>query len=728
MKNLLSREEFLNQLDEGFIRDTFRKGINAIKKVFSIGMKKIKNFIVSFDTNGNVLPVVSLQATIDHFAGNKNVQVFAPKEISDSVVAAGGKGCSSDAVYVGDDDDDTESTDGPSGKEWTKWMKEKQFEKSIEYQNFKRIPKIIKEHYSCTDEEADKIFERVFYSNQSNDGKRTTGTSDFTPITPDQFIERMNELIRFKQSDEHLSSEDGKVEQYPGNLLVFGAPGIGKSTIPKQVIQAYNNKKKAFEKMALISVNCANINPGDLMMPNIPKKKDLMGILNQHKDDFPQFAFVNKLDNDKKQELADKLDASGQTVAPQSPKAWLPCYRSTGTDLDDVLDTIANGAIMEKTITTKNEFTNKITTKKIREMTGSGGILLFDEFLRAKPLVFDELMTFLLDGHVDDWYLGSKWVVIACSNRPCDDKISSENWRELGDPGVDRWAQICHLDPDPESWKEWARSKGMEEIILDFIFDEDAKDVDEFSRWHRIGGKAEANSDNRLKPITPRTWEFTWINIGNYELQNKINSILDIPLNKLEEIVERTLGKSMTSEFINWIVQHTGNVDLEQVINDPKHTYPTKSTNDNDIVLIKDLWKQMEKKYSEQKDIPDEELANIFCWLGTFFANQSNIVQHNLVELIDKILPNGGENQLASKHQSVLMLNAAWPTENFENDLYEYTDICSEEKDETKRKNEILKKTKELMKKYFPWRIKGDEIKYIKFVYDSDDNSDDSLE
>ena len=42
MKNLLSREEFLNQIDEGFIRDTFRKGINAIKKVFSIGMKKIK--------------------------------------------------------------------------------------------------------------------------------------------------------------------------------------------------------------------------------------------------------------------------------------------------------------------------------------------------------------------------------------------------------------------------------------------------------------------------------------------------------------------------------------------------------------------------------------------------------------------------------------------------------------------------------------------------------------
>lgn len=727
MKNLLSREEFLNQIDEGFIRDTFRKGINAIKKVFSIGMKKIKNFIVSFDTNGNVLPVVSLQATIDHFAGNKNVQVFAPKEISDSVVAAGGKGCSSYAVYVGDDDD-TESTDGPSGREWAKWMKEKQFKKTIEYQNFKRIPKLIKEHYSCTDEEADEIFERVFYSNKSDDGERTTGTSDFHTITPDIFKEKINELIRFKQTNKRLSKGD-KVEKYPGNLLVFGAPGIGKSTIPKQIIQAYNKGKQAYEKMALISINCANINPGDLLMPNIPHSKDLMGILNQHKDDFPQFAFVNKLNDTAKEKLANQLENSGQTVAPESPKSWLPCYHRTGnTNIDAILRLIADGGIMETEITTTNEFTGETTTEEINEMTGAGGILLFDEFLRAQEGVFNELMNFLLEGHVGDWYLGPKWVIIACSNRPCDDTISQENWSHLGDPGVDRWAQICHLDPDPESWKKWIRGKGMEEIILDFIFDEDSKDGNEFSRWHRIGGKDEENYEDRLKPITPRTWEKAWIAICNYELQNNINTILDIPLNVLQDKVESVLGKKMTDEFITWLDRHTGNVDLKEILEDPIHTYPKKSVNDKDIVIIDDLWKQMEKKYSKQKDIPDEELANIFCWLGTFFANQSDIVQNNIIEQIDKILPNGGENQLASKQQSVLMLNAAWPTENFEDDLYKYTDICSEEKDETKRKNEILKKTKELMKKYFKWRINGDQIKYIKFVVDSDDFVDDSLE
>lgn len=704
MKNLLSREEFLNQLDEGFIRDTFRKGVNAIKKVLSIGMKKIKNFIASFDTNGNVLPVVSLQATIDHFAGNKNVQVFAPKEISDSVVAAGGNGCSSEAVYVGDDD--TESTDGPSGKEWAKWMKEKQFEKSIEYQNFKRIPQLIKEHYSCTDEEADEIFERVFYSNKHNDGERTTGTSKYAQLTPDTFVEELNKRIRFKQSDKKLS-KGNKVQQDPGNMLVFGAPGIGKSTIPKQVIKTYNEDKEAYQKMALISVNCANINTGDLMMPNLPKNKDIMGILNQHKDDFPQLAFFNNLDDNTKQDLAKELKSSGQTIAPESPKSWLPCYRRTGTDLDAVLRVIADGGIMETTITKTNKFTGEKTTEEIHEMTGSGGILLFDEFLRAKPGVFDELMNFLLEGHVGDWYLGPKWIVIACSNRPCDDVTTAETWETFGDAATDRWHKIYHMEPDPESWKKWARSKGMEEIILKFIFDENSKDYDEFSRWHRMEGADAQGDTDRGKPVTPRTWEKAWIDICNYELENNLDSILEIPLNTLKKIVSGTFDNDFVQEFITWIEQHTGNVDLEQIIKDPTNTFPTKNKDTDDVVIFENLWEQIEKKYTAQQDIPDKELANIFCWLGMNFQNGGNLVFTYIIQNLDKILPNGKDNpnRWSTKKKSNLMLNAAWPTLDSVDELYNETEIGSKKK--------ILEKMKELMNEYFPWRIEGDKIKYV---------------
>ena len=43
-----------------------------------------------------------------------------------------------------------------------------------------------------------------------------------------------------------------------------------------------------------------------------------------------------------------------------------------------------------------------MTYEEINEMTGSGGIILFDEFLRAQEGVFNELMNFLLEGHVGD--------------------------------------------------------------------------------------------------------------------------------------------------------------------------------------------------------------------------------------------------------------------------------------------------------------------------------------
>ena len=93
MKHLLSREDFIkSKLNEGRIGDTFRKGINKIKGFFSLMIKKVKNFIALFDNNGNVLPVVPLQAVIDHYSNSNSVDVYSSKDMSDSVIEAGGNG------------------------------------------------------------------------------------------------------------------------------------------------------------------------------------------------------------------------------------------------------------------------------------------------------------------------------------------------------------------------------------------------------------------------------------------------------------------------------------------------------------------------------------------------------------------------------------------------------------------------------------------------------------
>ena len=41
MKNIMSRDEYLQNLEEGFIKDTIKKGWEKVKSFFKIGMKKI---------------------------------------------------------------------------------------------------------------------------------------------------------------------------------------------------------------------------------------------------------------------------------------------------------------------------------------------------------------------------------------------------------------------------------------------------------------------------------------------------------------------------------------------------------------------------------------------------------------------------------------------------------------------------------------------------------------
>ena len=130
MKHLLSREDFIkSKLNEGRIGDTFRKGINKIKGFFSLMIKKVKNFIALFDNNGNVLPVVPLQAVIDHYSNSNSVDVYSSKDMSDSVIEAGGNGCKSNPSLR----DNNESYDYVDNK-------------SIEFKNFMNLTKVLREN------------------------------------------------------------------------------------------------------------------------------------------------------------------------------------------------------------------------------------------------------------------------------------------------------------------------------------------------------------------------------------------------------------------------------------------------------------------------------------------------------------------------------------------------------------------------------------------------------
>lgn len=696
MKHLMNRDEYVSKVNEGVIGNAFRAGVRKLKSMFSILIKKIKNFIAIFDNEGNVLPVVSTQAALDHFGEMSGVTVCSSRDMSDSIVAAGGKGCGTTANEL-PDEDSYEDVD----------------EDSVEYKNFMHLSEVLKESFGV-DIDMQELNERSSYSKP--------GAKLNVPVIDSvEFEELLMERIFEKHGAYDDDDDDDFTAEHRGNLLIFGAPGIGKSSIANTVIKKYNEGKSAANSVSLISINCANLSPGDFMMPTIPMKKDISSYIERNKEDIPEFASVDNLSDEDKSELATALRQ--QKVSDTSPKTWLPCYKPSGNpDIDAVLDAAANGAITR----------NKRDARKNVE-TGSGGIILFDELFRADPAIFNQLMTFLLNREMDGWQLGSKWAIVACSNRPADSARVSDTWQEIEGADLDRYCQIALLKPSPEGWKNYMRKRGLDgenEILFKFIFDPDSMDGDEYTRWHRVDSKVDMENDNtegnekseaNSIPVTPRRWEEVWRELKKYMKKNNLNSVLQISTNQLHDVLKLYFTPDFLNEFVDWMDAHTGNVDIEEIIKDPTNVFPRKDGRTDDAVIIRDLWEQFEKKYTKvTKDkngkvtkretlfVPDEEISNVFLWLGIHMRNQANLVNTDFFQLLDKVMENDTDNSVDKKPKMIQTLMAAWPESN---------DIETEKKENPESYEEILK----MMKEYFPWRLKDGEIQYINMFEDGDE-------
>ena len=716
MKNLMSRDEYLQSVEEGFIKDTLRKGWDKLKSMFKIGMKKIRNFIAIFDSDGNVFPVVSPQAVIDKFSDSNGVKVYAPSAMSDSVVAAGGNGCESTASHI---DDDGIYNYGPDGKEFSRWMKEGKYKDSQEYKNLMSMPSIIKEHYNCTDEEAREIFEDMFDPDQlldeSWDGivKSRVGYVDkgelsgLREINTKEFDRILTKMIdeRITNGGKTIVRADGKVGRPSRNVLVFGAPGIGKSTIPNQVIDRYNEAAgdDPSKQITLISINCSLISEGDFMMPTMPKENDIMTSIKKFSKAFPQSAeYLEGIDDEQAADIAQTIAASGQFKSSDAPKSWLPSYKPTGDKkIDIMLDTYANGGVYED----KEGYTRK---------TGNGGIILFDEFLRANASVFSQLMNFFLERRLQDWKLGSKWVIVACSNRPCDDGEVSRVWKDWNDSPAskDRQERMYQLVPNPEMWKNWIRTKGVDELLLDFIFEKDSMSGDEYPRWHSAVRRGSGDS-KQVKPIFPRTWEAAFNAINNFELDNDLDDISEMTTDQIEECIGGIFDVDFVAEITTWLRDHMNKVDLDAIMKDPKSVYlPKKFVNDSAQagILVQNLLKEFEARFKEHpEDCSDDELANIIAWLGINYRGDMVAIQNFMEELVKNVFKDKGENRLAKYVKAFQTLEAAYPTRDIEDDIKYYESLPEDSYPWPEGSLEIIKG---IMREYFPWRLNGDKIKY----------------
>ena len=716
MRKLMSRDEYLQKANEGFIKDTIKKGWEKAKSFFKVCMRKIKNFIAIFDSEGHLLPVVSPQAVMDNFAGSSAVKVLGTNALNDSVIEAGGKINTSAPTF-----EEGVYDEGPDGDEFFDWKLNKEYKNSIEYKNFMSIPSIIKEHYNYSDEEFEKLNEawknvadaRVSY------GGKTKGLSKVKAIDVNKFEKKINRLItdwsiNSGKSTIMVNGEKVNIGKPMRNMLVFGAPGVGKSTVPQMVVDKFNRNVAKGDKsqmISLISIDCSLIDAGGFMMPTMPKENDVIRTINNFSETFPESGeYFNKLTKDEQEKVAATIENSGQFKSSDAPKYWLPSYRYTGNDeIDKILDDYSNGGVY----TDEDGRSYK---------TGGGGIILFDEFLRCNTDVFKQLMNFLLKRELNGWKLGSKWAVMACSNRPCDDAEVEDVWNSWSamPASKDRWSEFYQLIPDPESWKKWARKKGCDELILEFIFDdndESAKDANgEYVRWHTMVRDASEDAE-QVATISPRRWEDVFSKLGRAKIMKsreegrEISDISELSLDEIQEELEGVLDKDFIKVFIDWLETNMNKINLDAIMKDPKSVYlPKKYVNDpaGSQVLIRKLSKDIQARYKDNPgDCSDEQLANIAIWLGMNYKEDVYAIQSFIEELVDNVFKNKSEFRILKYIKMWQVITAAYPPK----DIYDNIKTYESRSDHPWPKNSI-EIVKDLMREYFPWRIDGDDIKY----------------
>ena len=604
MKYILERKEYLEKLDEGFFSNVKDK----IKKFFGGFIGKIGKWFIGVFTKNGLVSAISPVSTISYVNNMKpaGVSVFTNPSLAKSAQELGAGNVStqvSEDIFV----DKTEDN-----KDW---------KNSQIYKNLQELVKVINESVEV---DGDLLAEKL------DDLKAVAAGPEMAEV-PDVNYNEFKMMIYNILDKVNDSSLTAKEKEYKVPII-FGAPGIGKTQIIKSIIDIINKHLSDKDKMSFIHINCSQLNPGELFMPTIPKAKELTSYVEQYKDmfdkDLAKYA----------QEHQSELDAQQLTFS-SAPASWLPVYDTSGDkEAQRIGDIVANMGSYEDKDT-------GLSTK-----TGGGGILFFDEVLRAKPAVFSELMTFLQDGKMNKWKLGSKWIMICASNRPCDDIECEEAFNsDFGKAKRDRFAPVNYV-PDPESWIKWAEKNKINRYIIKYI----KKEPDMF---YTTSDEVIKNNSGESFVIgaNPRNWTLLskafddqlrgqkfakWDEDINDNLK-EVTNIKKMDADKLLKITAKYLGKAIANKFVTWIKGLSDEeVSVEQIFANPDDvdiTYDTASISNS---LINNIYDQVLAR-SKKSEITSEEMTNLFCFLTTKMGldpqSQRNLIDNFVRRMIGEV-------------------------------------------------------------------------------------------
>ena len=412
-------------------------------------------------------------------------------------------------------------------------------------------------------------------------------------------------------------------------VLVWGAPGIGKTSIPKTLIKEANkaivkNGGTNYDKLSIIVVDCSVLEAGDLTMP-MPVKvtgSDIARI-----KQIPQVQELIKKKNLADKDLVDYISEKSS----DAPKTWLPMWKPTGDpEIDAVRKAEANG----KVDVVIDENNKDGLVKSTSEVRGGGGILMFDEFLRADPDTLFGIAQIMMNRETASGYvLGDKWYCMACSNRPTDDIQVSQNWQGLSDALKQRFKSINFV-PDFKDWCKWAKEKGgFDDFTLEFI---GARGVDgPSSRWHNID-PIESTAQNKVRQISPRQWSFCIEELNRLCKIRHLKSYTELGdefLLTVRTYLPDTIAKEYVEDYEDNNAFGAFKYSYSDIIKNPdlKVSKDAKS-----VTITNHLKREIQRMYNVNNPIPADELGKIIRFLESNFDDKTGNTSSDFIARVFK--------------------------------------------------------------------------------------------
>lgn len=322
------------------------------------------------------------------------------------------------------------------------------------------------------------------------------------------------ETISFNLKNTYAGLIEGRTD--PGAArempIIYGAPGIGKSTIVQNFAKELKKEKYTNEigeplgTPAVITINSTTIHSETFTLPAKIEEFLKSGLADRQMAD----EFVDR-DTDKNGKYVN-VPISARAAIQDLPKNWLPVYNSidkTEKELE-LANAIANGGRLVKDAETGEEII----------VNGPGGLFFLDEFSRMDKINFTSLMTIVTGGNLGNGLLfGDRWIMVGAANRN-EDENDGECTGLIYNAALDGRVVLWNYVPDPNDWKDWAlkknkktgRSNVLPEVV-EFVMDsvKITKNGFEYSGnvgYYYFSVKPDQNNTNVDHPrATPRRWE-----------------------------------------------------------------------------------------------------------------------------------------------------------------------------------------------------------------------------